>query len=538
MNIKEITKNKIINDVLKYGHNKDSWRVLNYHETTAHLLTMLFSNTEILTHNILTTQRIDDHRRKPIYTYDQLYFIDGCDEKIVKQLVKEIKSEIKQIKKKQKQNEKKRKDPMECELEEASDIHIHVVSISLIPKKQKEKLTEMGVELKEIFLEFLPVEKRVFKVGSDDKLISFIKFFGLHPEVHFVGEMSRELAMEIEEKLKAETRGRQGQLIIIDRCVDLFTPLIHFFTFQAILNDYGMVEGNICGETNLEKYELWDQIKYTHIAEINQILSEKAKKLSGGMKKLNEKLDVKGLSALVLEAPDNIKLKESVALFVDLLEKCFNKYSEDKINIVGEIEQNIATRFNTNGSKYRNGMEDFMRIIKSDEISRQDKLRLYLCLSAAGVELQENEKKFIIEGGYLSHHELDLDIGNSLVRMKERPRGYRYDMSRYVPVIDNIINSFCNKKSGLAKIESIGGDGGSPMDIKSLRKSEFVFMRKNSLAVKKENILCVFIRGGISYPEIAVADRLSKALKIEIVLGSNFVVTPATFIENLKNKQK
>lgn len=358
--------------------------------------------------------------------------------------------------------------------------------------------------MKECLIEHVPIEERVF---TFDNLVSGVKsLFNLPTKkVYFLDRCS-----SFGEELFNEDKNGM-EIVILDRSIDLVTPLIHFFTFQSILMDYNL-------ET-LEEDDLYKKIKHKHIADVNKIIINESKSIINTVGNVDN-TSSKNLMQLVLEVPEQIKLKESISFYLKQLNNVYDFYEMKNKEIV-ELEQNISTGYKADGSKFNLHSEKVFELFFNDFLQKEDKLRLFLLLSLK-ISFQENEMNLLLKKGIFTKEEINLSAKIKKLNFvpESKKTNFQYQISRYTPILHQILVDVIENKS---KLKSLG-------EIKdvSLRKTGFS-------SGKRKRTVVVLINGCITYPEMCVIYDLSRSMNVDLFLGGKYVYTPRDFIEGLKN---
>jgi syntaxin-binding protein 1 len=487
MDIISITRNKIATEVLKFGTTKEDWRVFVYNESTARLLQNLFLITDILDYNILITQRLEADREPT--TYPVLYFLE-IDSASFDVLKKDI--------------------ARKCYC------FFYIVTINSNPYASKLDKLE-NVQYKECLLNFVPLEERFFtfkKENVEEAVLSISNVLGKSFAVSYVASqktLAESLAACFEE-------GNKEDLILVDRSIDIFTPLIHYFTLHPMLEDLHV------GEFEKDD-DLWKKIRHVHMAEVNKILSKESKSISGELKALEEKeIDQKTLMKMVLQAPEKIKLKESLSKYLDLINTAFEQY-EGQIKKVVEFEQAISTKLTSKGYKYGNTLQDAMNIFTDESITKENKLRVFL-MSASQDVFRSNEHELLIATGTFTREEIKLgeEIKKFGFKASTRKDEYIYDISRYKPVLYTIITDLINNKSRLGCIGSRG------QSLPSLRRTNFAFSKD-----RNRRLICVLFADSVTWAEVQVVYEISQSFNVDVIVGAPKSIIAAQFINDLQN---
>ncbi|EJW04992.1 hypothetical protein EDEG_00909 [Edhazardia aedis USNM 41457] len=505
MDLKSSAQQAIINEVLKHGHSTKTWRVLVIHERTAEILTNLFKTSELLSHEILKIQRIESKDRLSIPDHPAIYFIQP-DDFLIDEIVKDHKDK-----------------------KYSRYTLITVEELTKNQFKKIDKLVDPPITYNYLPLNFICFDKNVF--FCDFKNIHHVaKTINIFFNIHCLKEVDRAKCIEIDNIFEKEKQERRGDIIYFDRSYDLFTPLVKFYTFQALLNDFKIIDNNFCEDKNMDfsDQKLWKKIKYMHIAEINSVLSEEAALLNANMRKI-QNADTKDLIKLVLEAPEQIQLKKEVSVFLGLLDQCITRFEKQNLNTYSITQQNLILKKDENGHRYSPTSSEFFGLINDDRIILEDKIRLWMLFILCGFEFTEKEYISMVKTGILQK-----DYSKLLSKLRTlKPQAIYYQhsssnyaISRYKPLLYYIISNFLKNKKGINFIR-ITKDVQSV--ISSLRKSTFVF--KKELASRNKRNIFVYINGGITYAEIESAHALEKEFGVSILLGSSKIIDSENFLD-------
>jgi syntaxin-binding protein 1 len=185
-----------------------------------------------------------------------------------------------------------------------------------------------------------------------------------------------------------ESRER-GTLLIVDRSMDPIAPLMHEFTFQAMVNDLLHVEGEIAivpggatgggaaaasnknaaglPKTDAEKEAdeaaselvlseddaLWLDFRHKHIGLVMQQLTAKFKEFKGGNKmallQTDNKSTVKDMIQAMKDMPEYKAMMKKYAKHMTLAGECMARFDAQRLDALGELEQDLATGLNTEG---------------------------------------------------------------------------------------------------------------------------------------------------------------------------------------------
>ncbi|WUR03746.1 syntaxin-binding protein [Vairimorpha necatrix] len=458
MDIKKTFKQKIISDVLTY--NTD-WPVLIYDKTCAELLKNLFTKSEFITYNIVMSQFIEENRDQA--DFPVIYFV-----KCTSEISKIINSDF---------------------------INKKYSSFNVCSLCEPENLNN-EISCKVVHLNIKAMEERFFLSEIDD-LNSVCNILNSY---FFVEYTNRNL--EKYSKILTDDNNKLGKLILFDRSIDLFTPLLHFYTFQPLLEDINITDMKKIYE-EYGNTTLWKDLRHTHLGEMSDLLKSYVKKVRT---KPNE--NIKDLMKAVMDAPETMKTNKGLRLFFDLTEECYAKF--DYFDTFANIEQSIVTK-----EKIKN--EKILKILKNQNIEENDRKRIFLLYKLSGHKYTDEEMKDL---EFLK--DLDIEIGDF------KPISYdykfNYAVSKFEPTISVALREYIKNNKKIIPFYKVERE---KKTVQSLRKTNLISVKKE---IKGDNIWCIYIKGGVTYEEIKCIYKLSDELGIEFVIGSDKIVRAQDYI--------
>lgn len=484
MDLKKIQKSKIINEVFK-GEENTEWSVLVYDKSAARVMTTLFTQSELISHNIVIAQRIEEEREQA--DFPVVYFVE-CTEENCKIVNEDFKSQ-------------------------------KYSSYTVCSLNKPEGINEL-IRTKRIYMNYLAVEDRVF-LSSIPDIYSVANTLNAKFFVEYTNKDLRKDCEELDDCFEGEDRN--GKVIVFDRSIDLYTPILHFFTFQAFLEDLELTDmGKIYDEYGDTK--LWKEVRHSHIGDLNNIFKTYAHDVSANMKKLEGEVDTKELMKMVLSAPETIKTNEMLKEFFQLAERCYESFNY--LSLFNELEQTIATGFDKTKKKVKVNGEEVFEVLSNTNVEKEDKQRLFYLYGFSGYKYQENEldKLKTVGLGDLRNPE----VGH-FTPIKYNYK-YEYQVSRFEPTVSVILKEYISNKKKLTDFYKLK-KGTNP--IKSLRKSYLLSVKSE---IHRKRIYIIYIRGGVTYPEIASISKLTDLLGIEFVIGSDCILKPKDFLKKCSSQ--
>jgi hypothetical protein len=539
------------------------------------------------------------------------------------------------------------KDSVEAMIKDFSDFkkpmysHAHILSTGVMPEDLVTKIASSPMKpriktLKEVNIDFLAIERNVFTLNYTndfqlaygdpdrksfsnkiaDKIVAFCATEGMIPYVrHSKSEIATLTANSVHDKLeKAKKMGltkKKSVIIILDRSVDCLAPLLHEFTYQAMAYDLmkidpmGMYDevdakGTKSGKKhNLDEYdELWVQHRHRHFADLGSTAKKQFddflaqhKDLTDANKKDNKK-DAADISSMIRKLPQYQGKLSNFALHLNLIISLKHKFEQQSLAKVALEEQNMAVGEDPDHNKLKDVLNTIGPILKSGDISDQDKLRLvmiYLITQGDSkrsrvvkhADLSEGDEAIIDNlahlGVKLSQSMSLSKVVNKLFGGKSKKSDVGIHLSRYVPKVKQIAeeciegnlstseypyvqepsssftfvkgskkSSSSSKKEESDDVDVSGLDNSGPSWSKKKGKKSSSSSKSSSKDDEKQvesedrldKKLFIFVIGGITHSEMRSAYELDIQYKMDVHVGSTSILTPQDFLKKLKSLRK
>lgn len=403
MNIREILKKKIIKDVLTVY--KADWSVLVYDKTAGEIMIELFTKSELNEYSISDAFLIN--AEKPEWDFPAVYFIKGTQENYAKIN------------------------------EEFSNKTFSKTTVVILEEIASARALNSLIKISVLDFNCNVQEERIF-LSEYKNCVKSMEF--LFDSKFTLYKMP--CIKETPTFSEAKNTDTVNDFLILDRSFDLYTPLIHFFTFKSICSEIFPAEM----ESFDDGSKLWKDLRYRHMAAIHKVLQYNINKLNQNMDNLDKKLSTTELSKMVLDAPENIKLKKSVEKYSNLLKDAFTRLeylqevlSDDKnFDCLIEAELILATG-KKEDKKVSIDLSFLFDLLASTRLQTPDKLRLLYMIKFRGLNLTITEQSILKQSGFASEDiDCRLNLGNKYKRTIEKE--YEYEISRFEPFLTDIIN--------------------------------------------------------------------------------------------------
>lgn len=485
----------------------------------------------------------------------------------------------------------------------------------LMGKIQNSKAIIHIKTLTELFVDYIALEQRIFSLNYPN---AFVRLFspniGLHlrPELAKISkklavfaaslgdgvpyiryykssntennrsqEVAAQLSLEIDSLVKSESWSAppdapKGTIIILDRTMDIIAPILHEFTYQAMVHDlleikdnkYSYNAGNDGPKEAIldDNDNLWKEFRHTHIAETSRSLNEQFNKFLSENKAASAAMggkkdgNIKQMKETLASMPQFQEMKQKYTIHVNIAQECMATFERRKIGSTGLLEQTMATGENSDGTKPKNIVPDLVLFLDDANVTQNDKVRLLMLyiIFKEGI-LDEDRRKLF------THAKLDVKedtsitnlalLGVKLTRSQKEKRKKEdkktkknesdaaFELSRYKTQLKTILEELVNNSLSQENFPFHGirpSNDNSPAAVAtkmagtSLRSTKPSWQKKTNETQEKLPKNIIFIIGGMTYSEMRTIYEISAATKKEFVLGSTHIMNPSSFIEDLK----
>mmetsp|Transcript_21475 Transcript_21475/g.24872 ORF Transcript_21475/g.24872 Transcript_21475/m.24872 type:complete len:633 (-) Transcript_21475:168-2066(-) len=382
------------------------------------------------------------------------------------------------------------------------------------------------------------------------------------------------------------TEKGRGTLLVLSRQDDCLSPLVHEFTYQAIVNDLLKLEGDKItigggatgGGTDLKDTllndddELWVELRGKHIADVLEIISSRVREIvnsnSGVVNKKGGKpLSMSQMTAALKNLPEYQEVMAKLRDHMQIAHDCMKVFTQTGLLELSGIEQTLVNGTDEEGTVGRvaeivgrveerlNIMNDptgrfrllAIFIVSQKGLRANDKDRLFEAARLGPKEIKavRNLEKigYPLIQGIASNSRFSSYMGNDkLVKRKvDAESELEYDDSRYVSDLKVILNEIQQKKLSFKEYPSIypmpdegeKSSGIATTGVASVRARSSRYSNKRANGTSGKTRLVVFVAGGACYSELRAAKEVMASGGQEIILGSTHLVNPTQFVHDL-----
>ncbi|KAJ3092002.1 vacuolar sorting protein VPS33/slp1 [Quaeritorhiza haematococci] len=509
--IKELLKKRILVDMLRQVQPPGRWKVMVVDSYALKILSAACTMPDILDEQVTLVEKLQQ-QRQPYPQMEAVYFMAPVQESIQIMI-----------------DDFKRSRPLYAAA--------HLYFTSSLPDRLLEKIKLSPVlskvkSLKELNVDFIAYESKAFLFEQPQsmwavynppsaslqtyeletiakRLTSVLATLGEYPYIRYYDAPQHKLitstsvtaetpTAKLAELLQTEldtmcrldstyppkTNHQRAILLILDRSVDMLAPLLHEFSYEAMMTDmlpledgkyrYESADGSNLIQFDEREDQVWTKTRHWHIADVMEHLAEEVKKFATDNKAAQYELDKDGrngssmdklqqMKETMASLPQYQELKKKYAIHTNVCQDCMEEYNARKLEKVATIEQNIATGETADGRPPKFVLMDVLPLLDDPNISHDDKVRLvmlYIVSQPNGIPDDDRQK--LIDRANLTLEErqavhnlsmLGIRLGASLdsrrrnenknpysyvsrfgsESKKKRAEEVRFENSRYIP---------------------------------------------------------------------------------------------------------
>lgn len=585
MALKDLVGQKIMNDVIRAttalnkAPGKLEWRVLIVDMQSMKMVSACTKMHELSAEGITIVETIEK-RREPLPAMEAIYLITP-NEKTIKELMSDFQS----------QHRTQYRAAHVYFTEVCPEERFKEICNSMAAKRIR--------TLKEINIAFTPYESQVYSLDKPtafqtfynpelandrayelermaEQLATLCSTLGEYPSIRYRADNERnsELAQMVKQKLDAykaddPTMGEgpekaKSQLLILDRGFDTVTSLLHELTFQAMTFDlldvqndvyrYEASEGQIKEVLLDENDDLWVEMRHQHIAVVSQNVTKKLKKFNQEKRiDTSGKGNMKDLTQMIKKMPQHQKELAKFSTHLNLAEENMKKY-QGYVDKLCKVEQDLAMGTDAEGERIRDHMRNIVPILLDQNVSAKDKIRIILLYiqSKNGIseenftkliqhaQIPNEDKDMITNMGYLGQNVV-VDGNRKKVwqpKRKERVNEHTYQMSRWTPLVKDLVEDAIEDKLDNGHFPFLGGQRQGSQFKQAPASNRYGNWHKDKTKeVTQKNVprLIVYIMGGATYSEFRTGYEVTNDKKNwEVIIGGSQILTPEGFLDNIK----
>lgn len=604
MSLKADLKKRIIEGVIQKAKTGDEFIVLVLDEHTTRIVSSCARVYDVMDSGVLVLESLAKKRER--LDMPAAYFIEPSEQS-VKLLLEDFRDKA-----------------------QYSQVHLfftgHVDSVIMQDISQS-KLVDRIKTFKELNCDFIAYESRVFLFGrrltipslffpetpgeirrkeidqTAKQIVSVCVTIKEYPYIRYTNgsKICSDLATKVEAGLNKliaqlpewEIGDRErGTLLIVDRSIDPVAPLMHEYTYQAMVQDLLEVKGEVVSIPKREKDSsedkkekdlkedlligeddnLWTEYRHQHIGEVMQAMTKKFSEFKGknAMANISSKQDasVKDMIQAMKSMPEYKSMMRHYFKHMSIAEECMKHFDDEYLQSISELEQDMATGADENRSavKPKDIKNKITTICQSEKISVLNKLRLLMIyiISQGGIGASRKDLwmaagiTFALEKAITNLKHLGIDIQRKPQQTSHNERYQSSDkntrislaLMRFTPVMYDVVNSFARDTLSKDQFPYLK-DPPPKADPGSRRTNDSVTSQRKrgnwrtggaDKSEKKEADkqpktsgprLLVYVLGGVTFSELRSIHEVARDTEANLLVGSTEPLNAKEYIRGL-----
>ena len=372
-------------------------------------------------------------------------------------------------------------------------------------------------------------------------------------------------------------------VFITDRSMDLMSPLVHEFTYQAmaldllpIRDDGRLMYTNVLrrGQPDQEekdvelgeKDKIWVSKRHLHMKDLLDKLVNEFRKFQADNPQFAGLEDgapasVNTIKDMLAGLPEFQQGKEAFSLHLELAEKLVKSFHEHKLLDLASVEQSLATGLDEDYKKPKNLADQLVRLLDDDSVIHEDRLRLLMMYTIYRNGILPGDKKKLEHHGQLSPmdgetiynmEQLGARVEKPLKDHAQTPaplfppqipanlQNQEVSLSRYEPNLRHMLESYCTGTLDTHLFPPVKphleeADSSANISQFSLRStaSKPTWARNPTRSNEPRQRIVVFMAGGATYAEARACYEISQQYQKEVFLTTSHMHTPKTFLRQV-----
>ncbi|KAL3470998.1 Sec1-like protein [Aspergillus californicus] len=376
----------------------------------------------------------------------------------------------------------------------------------------------------------------------------------------------------------------RGVLLVVDRSVDLFAPLIHEFTYQTMVHDLlpikdgdkvtyktivnrGAMNEDIKESVLSDEDKVWVEYKHMHMKDVLGKLGEDFAKFRAANPQFadgNDKASVGMIKDMLAGLREFQEGRDAYTLHLNMAEECMKSFQENKLIEVSSVEQCLTTGLDENYKKAKGLGSQLVQLLDDDAIVHTDRLRLLLLYIIYRNGLLSGDIRKLMAHAQLPPQDgeviSNLDLLGARVdkplkdekppvqplfnRKPPPPNEFedaglsRYDLNVKL-MLEDLVRGTLDPTVFPPTRPQTDADGiAAQQDAlaqASLRSAKPTWARTRTAGEQPRQRIIVFMAGGATYGEARACYEISDAYRKDVFLATSHMFTPGLFLRQVRD---